>query len=195
MYNSKSYKVQFPLYFEVERFHRAVKGEINDIDRLFKEKIADLDQRRLSDSKLSSFHEGSYDQDIYEPALTDLKISNNDKFIRLLKDVFSKFETSLREIAIQISSEKDVSNLKQKEKSKIETFKQFIIDKSKIDLSPFDKKWSAIDELRKNQRCHYEHEGNDLKQTDEKLKMDILKMNDETFDYLITVMKLLSESK
>lgn len=196
MYSSKSYKVRFPIYFEVERFHRAVVEDINDIDRLFEEKVKNLNERRSLDSKSSSFHEEIYDSEIYEPTLTEIKIANNDKMVRLLKDVFSKFETSLREIAVQVSSIEVIKKYKYKHGnfSNIECYKQTIIDEKGLDLSPWDKIWGDIDDLRGNLRCLYEHEGNDLRKSDEELKIKILDMNDKTFSYLDNVMKLLNDS-
>lgn len=196
MYDSKSYKVRFPLYYEVERFHRSIKEDVESVDRLYNENLVALKRKKILDSKSDSFHEESYNQDVYEPALIDLKIANSDRLVRLLKDVFSKFETSLREIAIQISSADHVNKYKSKNKknSYIKSYKLLIVEKTNIDLTSLEGIWNDIDALREDRKS-YEHQGNNLIKRNEELKSEILDANYKIFNYLDNLMKSLNSLK
>lgn len=197
MYTSNSYKVRFSLYYELERYCREVDLNLKSIDNESILRKVQLKEQKEEASCQKDFHEESYDQHFFEPGLIDFEIAKNDKLVLQLKDVFSKFECSLRELAAGFSSVENIKRYKKKHSdiSNIEVYKQFIIDERDIDLSEVEPLWKKIDDCRKNTRCVYEHEGNNLVKSSEELKNDITEMKEAVFGYLDCLMKQLYKSE
>lgn len=197
MYTSNSYKVRFSLYYELERYCREVDLNLKSIDNESILRKVQLKEQKEEASCQKDFHEESYDQHFFEPGLIDIEIAKNDKLVLQLKDVFSKFECSLRELAAGFSSVENIKRYKKKHSdiSNIEVYKQFIIDERDIDLSEVESLWKKIDDCRKNTRCVYEHEGNNLVKSSEELKNDITEMKEAVFGYLDCLMKQLYKSE
>ena len=165
MYNTNNYKVHFSLYYELERYCREVDINLKNIDDEFHSRKIKLKEQKEEASRQKDFHEESYDQHYYDPDLIEIEIAKNDRLVLQLKDVFSKFECSLRELVIRFSSVEDMKQYKRKYSSlsNIQVYKQFVTDRQNINLSEVEPLWDKIDKCRTDVRCVYEHEGNNFK--------------------------------
>lgn len=190
-FNTGSYQIRIDTYSELKRYCDNVPKTIDSIVRDYKESVQDLDSQKISASKIEGFHEDSYDQD-YQFDLDQIKLGCIDKLVSLHNDLFSRFETSLREIAIYATSSEKVKYHKHKSSSKsnIQVYKEVIVSEKNIISNSLETLWIDIDAFRQD-RCKYEHEGYDMKKSANELKKEILDMNDKIFKYLDELMKLL----
>mgnify|MGYP000370621908 FL=1 len=197
MYNTNNYKVHFSLYYELERYCREVDINLKNIDDEFHSRKIKLKEQKEEASRQKDFHEESYDQHYYDPDLIEIEIAKNDRLVLQLKDVFSKFECSLRELVIRFSSVEDMKQYKRKYSSlsNIQVYKQFVTDRQNINLSEVEPLWDKIDKCRTDVRCVYEHEGNNFIKSSEELKNDITEMKKAVFGYLDYLMKQLYKSE
>lgn len=133
IFNTGSYQIRIDTYSELKRYCDNVPKTIDSIVRDYKESVQDLDSQKNIASKIEGFHEDSYNQD-YQFDLDQIKWGCIGKLASLYKDLFSQFETSLREIAIYATSLEKVESDKRNRKSKsyIQVYKDAIVSEKNI---------------------------------------------------------------